>query len=47
MEHVKEHFEEEAKEFDDTIVKLIPMYSQMIDSMIFTYPKRYLMNLKF
>ncbi len=39
MEHVKEHFEEEAKEFDDTIVKLIPMYSQMIDSMIFTIPQ--------
>jgi tRNA (cmo5U34)-methyltransferase len=39
LEHVKEHFEEEAKEFDDTIVKLIPMYSQMIDSMIFTIPQ--------
>ncbi|UTB33432.1 MAG: class I SAM-dependent methyltransferase [Methanobacterium sp. ERen5] len=39
MEHVKEHFEEEAKEFDDTIIKLIPMYSQMIESMIFTIPQ--------
>ncbi|WP_227717237.1 class I SAM-dependent methyltransferase [Methanobacterium lacus] len=39
LEHVKEHFEEEAKEFDDTIVKLIPMYSQMIDSMILTIPQ--------
>lgn len=39
MEHVKEHFEEEAKEFDDTIIKLIPKYSQMIDSMIVTIPK--------
>lgn len=38
MEHVKEHFEEEAKEFDGTIVKLIPKYSQMIDSMILTIP---------
>lgn len=38
MEHVKEHFEEEAKEFDETIVKLIPMYTQMIDSMILTIP---------
>jgi len=38
LEHVKEHFEEEAKEFDGTIVKLIPKYSQMIDSMILTIP---------
>jgi len=38
LEHVKEHFEEEAKEFDGTIVKLIPKYSEMIDSMILTIP---------
>lgn len=38
MEQVKEHFEEEAKEFDITIRKLIPFYSQMISSMISAIP---------
>lgn len=38
MENVKEHFEEEAKEFDKTILKLIPMYSEMINSMISAIP---------
>ncbi len=38
LENVKEHFEEEAKEFDKTILKLIPYYSDMIDSMVNTIP---------
>ncbi len=38
LENVKEHFEEEAEEFDKTILKLIPMYSEMIDSMISAIP---------
>jgi tRNA (cmo5U34)-methyltransferase len=38
LENVKEHFEEEAKEFDKTILKLIPMYSEMINSMISAIP---------
>jgi tRNA (cmo5U34)-methyltransferase len=31
---IKEHFEEEAAEFDYTIVKLIPYYNQMIRALI-------------
>jgi tRNA (cmo5U34)-methyltransferase len=38
LENVKEHFEEEAEEFDNTILKLIPFYNEMIDSMISTIP---------
>ncbi len=38
MENVKEHFEEEAEEFDRTILKLIPMYNEMINSMISVIP---------
>ncbi len=38
MENVKEHFEEEAKEFDKTILKLIPLYNEMIDSMVSVIP---------
>ena len=38
MKNVKEHFEEEAKEFDKTILKLIPMYDEMLDSMISVIP---------
>jgi tRNA (cmo5U34)-methyltransferase len=30
MNQVKEHFEEEAKVFDETIMKIIPYYDQMI-----------------
>jgi tRNA (cmo5U34)-methyltransferase len=35
---VKEHFEKEAEEFDNTILKLIPKYNEMIDSMISVIP---------
>jgi len=38
LKHVKDHFEEEAKEFDDLILKLIPNYRGMIDSLIRSIP---------
>jgi len=38
MENVKNHFEEEAKEFDNLILKLIPYYHEMIDSLIASLP---------
>ena len=38
MEKVKEHFEEEAKEFDNTILKLIPRYDDMISCMVSVIP---------
>ncbi|MBN1576665.1 MAG: class I SAM-dependent methyltransferase [Chitinispirillaceae bacterium] len=34
MDHIRDHFESEAKEFDDTIIKLIPYYGQMVDAVI-------------
>jgi len=38
MDSVKRHFEEEAQEFDDTILKLIPHYREMIDGMVRALP---------
>ena len=38
MDKVKEHFEEEAKEFDNTILKLIPRYDDMISCMVSVIP---------
>jgi tRNA (cmo5U34)-methyltransferase len=38
MENVKEHFEEEAKEFDITIRKLIPRYNEMVSCMVSMIP---------
>ena len=38
MENVKNHFEEEAKEFDSLILKLIPYYEEMITSLTLTIP---------
>ena len=38
MEKVKSHFEEEAKEFDETILKLIPNYKEMINALISSIP---------
>ncbi|NLG17688.1 MAG: methyltransferase domain-containing protein [Fibrobacter sp.] len=35
---VKNHFEEEAKEFDQIILKLIPFYDQMIESLVLSVP---------
>ncbi len=38
MEVIKKHFEEEAKEFDKIILRLIPYYSEMIDGMVSAIP---------
>ncbi|MGL5080360.1 MAG: class I SAM-dependent methyltransferase [Microcoleaceae cyanobacterium] len=38
MEKVKQHFEEEAREFDATIRRLIPNYEQMLDALITVLP---------
>lgn len=38
MKLVKDHFEEEAREFDELIVKLIPDYKGMVDSLIRSIP---------
>lgn len=35
---VKDHFEEEAKEFDELILKLIPHYKQMINALVSSIP---------
>lgn len=38
MDKVKSHFEEEAAEFDELILKLIPHYKEMIDALISSIP---------
>ncbi len=38
MEAVKKHFEEEAKEFDKIILRLVPYYSEMIDGIVSAIP---------
>jgi tRNA (cmo5U34)-methyltransferase len=38
MNLVKDHFEAEAKQFDDIIVKLIPYYEQMLQALIDSIP---------
>lgn len=38
MEKIKKHFEEEAKEFDDIINKIIPFYNEMLEALILTLP---------
>jgi tRNA (cmo5U34)-methyltransferase len=38
MKKVKDHFEEEAHEFDQIIIKLIPYYPQMLDALITSVP---------
>lgn len=38
METIKQHFEAEAKEYDDIINKLIPYYSQMLNARIGSIP---------
>ena len=34
MNRIKEHFEEEAEEFDKIILKYIPYYEEMIDALV-------------
>ena len=38
MDPVKQHFEEEAKEFDDIILRIIPYYPEMIEALITAIP---------
>jgi tRNA (cmo5U34)-methyltransferase len=38
MDKVKEHFQEEASEFDRIIVTLIPEYSQMLEALVSAVP---------
>lgn len=38
MKDVKDHFEEEAEEFDSLILKLIPNYRGMVNSLIMSIP---------
>lgn len=38
MEDVKRHFEEEARDFDGIIKKLIPYYSQMVEAVVGSLP---------
>jgi tRNA (cmo5U34)-methyltransferase len=38
MDRVKKHFEEEAKEFDSIILKLIPYYQEMVDALVSAIP---------
>lgn len=38
LERVREHFEQEAREFDELIVRLIPRYDEMIAAMIAAIP---------
>ncbi|MGM0442059.1 MAG: class I SAM-dependent methyltransferase [Elusimicrobiota bacterium] len=38
MKNIKEHFEREAKEFDDIILRIIPFYEEMIEALVLTVP---------
>lgn len=38
MEHVKQHFETEANNFDAIILKLIPYYHQMVEAIVTALP---------
>ncbi len=38
MQKIKEHFEEEAKEFDSIILKLIPYYDKMMEALVLSVP---------
>lgn len=38
MEKIKQHFEEEAKEFDAIIRRLIPYYDRMLDALVTAIP---------
>lgn len=38
IEKIRDHFEEEAKEFDEIILKLIPFYKEMIEALVLSIP---------
>lgn len=38
MDRIKQHFEEEAKEFDQIILRLIPFYEEMINALVLAIP---------
>ena len=38
MENVRQHFDKEAKEFDNIILRLIPDYSQMTEALVSSIP---------
>ncbi|MDQ2087998.1 class I SAM-dependent methyltransferase [Herbivorax sp. ANBcel31] len=38
ISRIKDHFEDEAKEFDEIILKLIPYYAQMIEALVLSIP---------
>jgi len=38
MDQIKKHFEEEAKEFDEIILNLIPFYEKMTDALVLAIP---------
>ena len=38
MDTIREHFEQEASEFDQIIVTLIPDYLQMVDALVAALP---------
>lgn len=38
MERVIDHFEEEAAQFDGTIIQLIPFYQQMVEALVLSIP---------
>ncbi|MBN1813929.1 MAG: class I SAM-dependent methyltransferase [Anaerolineae bacterium] len=38
MDRIKQHFEEEAKEYNGIILKLIPHYPQMLDALVSAIP---------
>jgi len=37
-EKIKNHFEDEAKEFDEIILNLIPYYKQMVEALVLSIP---------
>jgi tRNA (cmo5U34)-methyltransferase len=41
MKEIRKHFEEEAKEFDEIIIKLIPFYNEMINGLVLSIPFDY------
>lgn len=38
MNNIKQHFEDEAREFDRLIVTLIPEYSRMVEALVSSFP---------